>query len=97
MSKIEKRIEKWRNPRFKQNVPVNDIYSVLNLYFPESWSYGESRGSHIIRVWHKFLVGHEGFGPEGDFTIPTTGGKHIKHFYLKTLVKAIDILKEYEK
>ncbi len=97
MSRIEKRIEKWRNPRFKQKVPVNDIFSVLDFYFPDKWTYGNTRGSHIIRVWHEALIGQDGFGPDGDFTISTVGGNKVKHFYLKTLVKAIDIIRESEK
>ena len=96
MSRIEKRIEKWRNPNFKQNVPVDDLFSVLDKYFPGSYIYGGKRGSHIFKVWHKLLIGQIGYGPEGDFTIPTSGGKHVKHFYLKALVKTIDIIKEEE-
>ncbi len=68
MGKIEKRIEKWKNPRFKQNVPVGDLFAVLDKYFPESYEYGGKRGSHIIRVWHKLLIDQPGYGAEGDFT-----------------------------
>ncbi len=94
MSRIEKRISKWKNHQFKQDVPVDDLFSVLDYFFPGSYKYGETRGSHIIKVWHECLKGVPGFGPDGDFTIPTKGGKKVKHFYLKDLVKAIDIVRE---
>lgn len=94
MSKIEKRLEKWANPSFKQDVPVDDLFSVLNKFFPERYNYGDQRGSHIIKVWHEDLIDHEGFGPEGDFTIPTTGGKHVKHRYLKFIVSAVNLIRE---
>lgn len=92
MSRIKKRIEKWRNPRFKQTVPINDLIAVLDYYFPNSYEIGGRRGSHIIRIQHDLLKGNSDFGPEGVFTIPTTGGKHVKHFYLKELTKIIDLI-----
>ncbi len=97
MSRIEKRIKKWKNPSFKQEVPVKEVIAVLNHFFPNSFSYGETRGSHIIKVWHKCLENIPDYGLEGDFIIPTTGGNKVKHFYLKTLVKSIEIIKECEK
>ncbi len=97
MSRIEKRIRKWRNPSFRQDVPLEDIFTVLNTFFPDSYEFGGKRGSHIITVWHDCLKGESNFGIDGDFTIPTTGGKKIKHFYLKKLIEAIDIIKECEK
>jgi len=92
MSKIEKRIQKWRN--IKQPIPKDDVFSILNAYFPGSWSYGGKTGSHIFKVSHPLLKGDPDFGKDGDFTICTIGGQKIKPVYIKLLLKAIDIIKE---
>ncbi|MCX8055825.1 MAG: hypothetical protein N3A67_09210 [Ignavibacteria bacterium] len=92
MTKIEKKLQKWKNS--KQEVRKEEIEPVLNKYFPNMWTYGSSRGSHIYKVSHPKLIGFLDYGPNGEFTIPTTGGQRIKHWYLKKLLKAIEIITE---
>ena len=94
MSRIEKRIQKWRNPAFKQNVPKEDLYSVLDYYFEGKWSYGGQRGSHIFKISHPLLKGLPEYGPDGDLTIPVSKGRTVKFFYLRKLIKVIDFITE---
>lgn len=92
MSKIEKTLQKWKNS--KQEVRKEEIEPVLNNYFPNMWTYGGSTGSHIYKITHPRLAGISGYGPNGEFTIPVTGGQRIKHWYIKKLLKAIEIITE---
>lgn len=94
MSRIEKRIEKWRNSAFRQDVPKNEIESILDKYFPDEWTYGETRGSHNYKITSAKLKGHPYCGLGGDFVIPVKGGQKIKPIYIKQLVSIIDELGE---
>lgn len=95
MSRIEKRLEKFCNPNFKQEIPRDDLEPILNHFFPNSWSFGDKRGSHNYIIWHeKFKEYPEKYGSEGLLTIPTSGGKKIKFFYLRMLCEAIKLIKE---
>lgn len=88
MSRIQKRLQSWRNS--KQPVPVNELYSVLDYYFPGMYRSG--KGSHGIVIAHPRLSGHPHFAPVGELTIPISGGQQVKHFYIKRLLLAIDIV-----
>lgn len=95
MSRIEKRLEKFCNPNYKQEIPRDDLESILNYFFPNSWSFGETRGSHNYRIWHeKFKEYPDKYSSEGLLTIPTSGGKKIKFFYLRKLCETIKLIKE---
>ena len=94
MSKIEKKLNKWRNPAFKQEVNKDEIDSILNHYFPGQWSFGDTRGSHNYKISHLILKGNQNYGPDGDYMIPVKGGQKIKHFYLKELIQIIDMIEE---
>ncbi|AFH49637.1 Hypothetical protein IALB_1931 [Ignavibacterium album JCM 16511] len=95
MSRIGKRLEKFCNPNFKQEIPRDDLESILNHFFPNSWSFGDTRGSHNYRIWHEKFKEYPGkYGNEGMLTIPTSGGKKIKFFYLRMLCEAIKLIKE---
>ncbi len=94
MSRIEKRLIKWKNPAFRQEVPKNEIESILDKYFPAEWTYGETRGSHNYKITADRLKGHPLCGVDGDFIIPVKGGQKIKPVYIKQLVKIIDELGE---
>ena len=90
MTKFDDRIEKWR--RSNQNVPKSDVVSVLNEYFP-GWEEKKGKGtSHYFKLKNMILADYSGF-PFGCLTIAVRGGQIIP-FYMKKLVKAIDILKE---
>lgn len=92
MSRLGKRIEKWRNPAFRQDVPKNEIESILDKYFPGEWTYGEAGGSHNYKITSAKFKGHPNFGPGGDFIIPVKGGQKIKPVYIKQLISIIDDL-----
>lgn len=97
MSRIEKRLEKFCNPASKQDIPKEDLDSILNHYFPGQWTFGETRGSHNYRISHPCFTNFPSdYGAEGVLLIPTKHGQSVKHFYLKNLCKAIDRIKEYD-
>ncbi len=94
MSKVEKRVEKWRTG--KQPVPKDDLESVLNHYFPNYWNRSEKSGSHIFKISHPVIAQMVESNLDGDLTIPVSGGQKVKPVYLKKLVKAIDLLNQQE-
>ena len=92
-NRIAKRLETWKNS--KQDVPKEELHSVLNFFFGNQWSYGEKgTGSHNFKISHEKFKGHSDYGPDGNMTIPVTGGQRVKHWYLKNLLKAIEIIQE---
>ncbi|MCR4416207.1 MAG: hypothetical protein WHV63_03120 [Ignavibacteria bacterium] len=94
MSKIEKLLKKLCNPAYKQNVRKEELESILNYFFPNSWTFGEISGSHNYRIYHPFFKERPSvFGPEGFMTIPVSKGQFIKHFYIK---KLCDVIKQIE-
>jgi hypothetical protein len=96
MSRIEKRLEKWRNPNNKQEVPKDDLESVLNHFFPEMWNSSKT-GSHNYQIKHPMFKKYPDiYSYEGVLTIPTKGGQKIKHYYIKSLLQAIDLITEVE-
>jgi hypothetical protein len=90
MDKVEKTLQRWRNS--KQEVRVEELFPVLNRFFPDSWDYGGQRGSHVIKVTHPLLKGIPGYGPDGDFCVPTRGGQKVVFFYLKLVLKSIELI-----
>ena len=48
-------------------------------------------GSHIV-VRHVSLKDASGFEPMGEFIVPKQGGQKVKGHYLKTILKAIEII-----
>jgi hypothetical protein len=90
MGKAEKRLRVWReNPPV--DVPASEVLAVLERYFPEGFH--RKTGSHIV-VRHELLKQCQEFGAKGEFSIPVSGGQKVKRYYLKTLVKAIDMVEE---
>jgi hypothetical protein len=97
MSRIKKRLEKFCNPDSKQDIPRDDLDSILDHYFPGLWTFGATRGSHNYRIFHPiFKQFPVEYGQEGILTIPTTGGKKVKFFYLKKLCNAIELIEEHK-
>jgi hypothetical protein len=90
MGKAEKLREKWKTS--KQPASKQDLETFLNHYFTGRWEY---RQNHTYRInLPGFIKMDEYFGPGSHFTIPVSGGKEIKYFYLKKLLKAIEIKEE---
>ena len=88
MSKIEKILSKWKNP--PPQIALRDVKSVLKEF---GFDIDSKRGSHIV-VRHSCLIGHDGFSNNGEFTIPTVHGRHVKKWYIKEIMKAISIIEE---
>ncbi len=94
MSKQEKRFIEWKNNPPKE-ARVNEVISVINAYIGKAyWKWG-SKGSHIT-VRHEKLKGLKDYGQEGEFGIAVKGGQKVKGYYIKDLIKAIDIITEEE-
>jgi hypothetical protein len=87
MSKILKKLEKWKN--CKQPVPKGQVLAVVERYFPGNYDLKE--GSHIV-VRHPKLQGIEGYGPYGEITIVIKSGQTVMPVYLKRLVATIEYL-----
>ncbi|MCX8057526.1 MAG: hypothetical protein N3F03_07960 [Ignavibacteria bacterium] len=97
MSKIEKLLNKLCNPAYKQNVRKEELETILNHFFKDQWTFGETSGSHNYRIYHPYFQNFPEYGPEGFMTIPVSKGQFIKHFYMKRLCKVIEIIRELEK
>ncbi len=90
MGKPEKFLKKWRENKPKE-VRFQEVKTVLDAYFPNMWE--QKSGSHIV-VRHEALIGIPPFGLKGEFTVAKKGGQHVKGFYLKSILKAIEIIEE---
>ncbi|MDM8548713.1 hypothetical protein QUF72_01495 [Desulfobacterales bacterium HSG2] len=88
--KPEKLIMGWRR-RVPVEVLRNQLIAVLEKYFPGQYTW--RGGSHIV-VQDDNLKGLEDYGSEGDFSIPVKSGKKVKRYYIKRLVKTIDLLEQ---
>lgn len=92
MSRAKKKLEKWRDDT-PVDAPVDEVKSFLERHFPGC--YGQKGGSHIV-VRDDRLKGRDGFGPDGDFSVPVKNGQRVKGFYLKKIIEAIDILAQLD-
>jgi|WetSurMetagenome_2_1015567.scaffolds.fasta_scaffold02398_13 hypothetical protein len=90
MGKAEKRLKSW-SQNTPPDAPVGEVKAVLKRYFPGK--YEEKAGSHIV-VRHEKLKGCQEFGINGEFTIPVKSGQKVKGWYLKRLVRAIELVEE---
>ena len=88
MGKPEKILGKWSQNRPRE-VRFGEVETILNAYFPRMWE--QKSGSHIV-VRHEALKDAPGFGPVGEFTVPKKRGQKVKGHYLKTILKAIEII-----
>jgi hypothetical protein len=89
MSKIEKILEKWKHG--KQLVPKEEVFAVLNKFFPGRWEH--KSGSHVV-VRDPLLKHLHDYGPKGELSIPIKSGRKVKPIYLKELLKIIEYLYE---
>lgn len=92
MGKPEKFLRKWRQNRPRE-VNCQEVKTVLDAYFPGLWK--QKTGSHIV-VRHECLKSELTFGPDGEFTVAVKSGQKVKGHYLKTILRAIDIIIETE-
>lgn len=87
MSKILKRLAKWKNAT--QPVPKESVLAILDRFLPDNYEMKE--GSRII-VRHPQLIGVGDCGSQGEFTIAVKSGRTVKPLYLKRLVEVIEYL-----
>ena len=93
--KIEKILQKWKNSR--QEADITEVEKVLDEFFPDDWEYTGQRGSHGLVVKSSLFKGIGGFNRDlGCLIIPTIQGRRVNHFYLKDILKAIELIKENE-
>ena len=52
---------------------------------------GPKGTSHIV-IRSEKLKAFEEFKPYGEITVPVKSGKHVKGFYIKTIIKGIELL-----
>ncbi len=88
MSKISKILKKWNAK--PTEVSRDEVIRILESF---EFDIEFKKGSHII-VSHPKLKSRQGFGSLGEFTVPTKNGRTVKGFYLKNILKAIDIITE---
>ncbi len=92
MGRIDKRLQSWLDGP-PQDAPVNQVEALLDRYF--HGRYEKKSGSHIT-VSHEKLLGHDGFGPLGDFVVPVKSGKRVKRRYLRIIAIAVAIIKKVD-
>ncbi|MBN1931450.1 MAG: hypothetical protein JW786_07570 [Desulfobacterales bacterium] len=90
MGKAQKLFDQWVD-----NVPkdarVQDVKTFLNAYFPGMWN---QKGSSHMVIRCDALKPFPDYQPYGEISVPVKGGQKVKGFYIKQLVKAVQLLKE---
>ncbi|HNR13829.1 MAG TPA: hypothetical protein PKM59_10980 [Thermodesulfobacteriota bacterium] len=90
MTKAERLYRTW-NGQVPTEARLRDVITVLDYYFPAQWD--QHRSSHIV-IQCERLKNFPDYQPYGELSIPVKGGQKVKGFYIKALVKAINLLKE---
>lgn len=93
MSKADKTIKKWLN-NTPTDAPIDRVTPILDRFFGKD-HYEKKSGSHIV-VSDERLKGVEGYGPDGDFSVPVKSGQKVKGCYLKRIAQTIDYLRSLE-
>jgi len=93
MAKVDKLLEKWLNNTPKDE-PKDKVLAIIERFFPSQ--YEQKSGSHII-IQDDLLKNIPEYGPIGEFGVVVSGGQKVKGYYLKRLVKIINLLKELGK
>lgn len=94
-NKYEKILDKWAHGR--QEADIAEVEKILDRFFPCSWEYTSQRGSHSLVVVNESFIGiANNYNTDlGLLIIPTKKGRHVKHSYLRYIVKAINNASEY--
>jgi hypothetical protein len=88
MSTRKKTLENWKYRTPKEEVR-DTVIAIIDYYF--SGKYTQSSSSHIM-IKDKRLQEHGVTDIVGVLTVPISGGQKVKGFYLKRLVRAIEII-----
>ena len=89
MSKLNKILADWEINRPREVLRAK-VETVLNEYFPGEWRL--DGGSHIV-IRSKVLKKYKKYQPYGEVTVPLKSGRHVKWFYIKDILQAIEFLK----
>ncbi len=93
MGKQEDLLDQWR----QQPTPsarVAQVEHLLEHFFGDGFKLAQG-GSHLLRVSHEALKSHPHFGG-GKLSIPVSHGQTVKPFYLKRIVLAISLLRDFQ-
>lgn len=93
MSKINKTLTKW-SINTPTDAPIDKVIALIKRFFKDQ--YELISGSHIV-IRNDNLIGRPDYGPDGDFTVPVSGGQKVKGYYLKKLADTIILLEQIEK
>lgn len=92
MSRVDKKIGRWlENP--PTDAPRDEVVAVVRRFFAGRYEF--KTGSHIV-IRDDRLIGVPNYGPNGDFSIPVSGGQKVKGVYLRRLAETISLLEEGE-
>ncbi|PWI46402.1 hypothetical protein CEE45_16980 [Candidatus Heimdallarchaeota archaeon B3_Heim] len=78
---------------------VDEVLNIVKNYFER---YERKKGSHIkvqdqrLKKFKEHFPDDELFSLNGEFIIPTKGGKKVKQWYVKRLLEAIEIIQLME-
>lgn len=86
------REKKKRNEKIPE-LRVEVVDNIIKSYFDH---YEQGRGSHIIVQDHRLKKYSEinylsEYGPNGQLTIPVSGGQKVKRIYVEKILLAIEI------
>lgn len=87
-SNAKKLFSKW-SLQIPKEARINDVKTVLKYFFPDQW---DQKGTSHIVIRSEKLKAFEEFKPYGEITVPVKSGKHVKGFYIKTIIKGIELL-----
>ncbi len=90
MGKGQKLLDQWADNPPKE-ARVQDVETFLNTYFPDMWD--QKKSSHIV-VRCEALKAFPNYQPYGELSVPVKGGQKVKGFYIKKLIKAVQLLTE---
>jgi len=92
LMKDNRMIDSWLNST-PADAPADEVERVLVAFFGRD-SVKKASGSHQYRIKHPALADLPGFGIGGYLSIPISGGKRVKGYYLKRIAQAIQHLEE---
>lgn len=88
LSTLAKRLERWRNiPR--QGLRWSTVESTLKTL---GCTIDKVSGGSHFQISHDTLVGEQGYGELGEFTVAVKSGRTLKAVYVVQVVEAIDII-----
>ena len=92
MGKAQKLFDKW-SENIPKEVRIQEVKTLLNTYFEDQWDHDGT--SHIVVRCEKLKTLPD-YKPFGEISVPVKGGQKVKGYYIRTLIKAINDLREGE-